>query len=177
MDISDLSEYKKRVESSNKYTLIRGDMETTKRKEVFTFDVEMARKILKAREALIINDVDDAYHQLCAIADPTLTSPDHWKALEEFVVGKQKGVVMESTKEEPLTRKWIFTAEIPNGEFCLDENGNEINRDDADCKCFIGTIIEASKELTRRGILHVNQHHSFLSCKITYESLGIVEQK
>ena len=59
-------------------------VEITEHKEAFTFDVEVARKILNARDALILNDVDEAYHQLCAIADPTFTSLDHWKALEVY---------------------------------------------------------------------------------------------
>jgi hypothetical protein len=107
----------------------------------------------------------------------TLSLKRKEKEVEEFVAGKQKGGVVESTKEEPLARKWIFMAEIPNGEFCLDENGNEIDRDDAVCKCFIGTIVEASREAVRRGILHEDKHPSFLSCAITYESQGIVEQE
>lgn len=152
-------------------------METTKHKEVFTFDVEMARKILKCREALIVNDVDEAYHQLCAIADPTLMSPDHWKALEEFVADKQKGGVMELTEEEPTIRKWIFRVEAQDEEFFLDENGNAIDNGDAVCKCFIGTTVEASREVVRRSLLHEDKHPSFLSSTITYESQGIVEQK
>jgi len=40
-------------------------VEITEHKEAFTFDVEVARKILNARDALILNDVDEAYHQLC----------------------------------------------------------------------------------------------------------------
>jgi len=83
-----------------------------------------------------------------------------------------KGAGIEQTK-----RKWIFPAETPEGEFCLDENGNEIEHSNAVCKCFIGTTVEASREVVRRSLLHEDNHPSFLSCTITYESQGIVEQE
>ena len=46
--------------------------------------VDIANKILKVRDALVKDDWDEAYHQLCLIADPTLTNLNHWEKLERI---------------------------------------------------------------------------------------------
>jgi len=90
-----------------------------------------------------------------------------------YTLNHTPGKAVQTVKES-LIRKWIFLVETQDEEFCLDENGNEIDRDDALCKCFVGTTIEASRESVRRGLLHEDNNPSFLSRTITYESQGIV---
>jgi hypothetical protein len=43
---------------------------------------ENARKLLEIRDSLIQNQFDEAYHQLCLIADPLLENLNHWAELE-----------------------------------------------------------------------------------------------
>jgi hypothetical protein len=49
--------------------------------------VDIANKILKARDAFVEDDYDEVYHQLCLIADPNLSSINHWGELEEIASG------------------------------------------------------------------------------------------
>ena len=44
----------------------------------------IAVRVLAARNALISEDINEAYHHLYSIADPTFTSFDPWEALEEI---------------------------------------------------------------------------------------------
>lgn len=39
-------------------------------------------KLLKARDALVVGDIDEAYHQLYSIASPEFSSLDPWVKLE-----------------------------------------------------------------------------------------------
>jgi len=48
---------------------------------------DIANKILKARDAFVEDDYDEVYHQLCLIADPNLSSINHWGELEEIASG------------------------------------------------------------------------------------------
>ena len=48
-----------------------------------TLPEDVRLKILKARDALVAGDTDEAYHQLYSIADPEFLSRDPWAKLEE----------------------------------------------------------------------------------------------
>lgn len=47
--------------------------------------VEVVEKILKARDALVVGNRDEAYHQLYGIASPGYDSYSPWKEMEEQV--------------------------------------------------------------------------------------------
>lgn len=44
---------------------------------------DVAKKILAARDALIVNHTDEAFHQLYSIADPKFESYEPWEILEK----------------------------------------------------------------------------------------------
>ena len=44
--------------------------------------LDVVRKLFLARDALVADDLAEAYHQLYLIADPTLSSYYPWRALE-----------------------------------------------------------------------------------------------
>jgi hypothetical protein len=44
---------------------------------------DIAKKLLLIRDALIRDDGEEAYHQLCKIADPELENLNHWQELEK----------------------------------------------------------------------------------------------
>lgn len=44
---------------------------------------DVAKKILAARDALIVNNTEEAFHQLYSIADPTFTDNHPWRVLEK----------------------------------------------------------------------------------------------
>ena len=50
---------------------------------------DLAKKILDARDALIVGDMHEAYHQLCIMADPELCNLDHWEKLQDIVSQSQ----------------------------------------------------------------------------------------
>jgi len=46
---------------------------------------DVTEKILRARDALALNDIDEAYHQLYGIASPNYDSYFPWKEMEDRV--------------------------------------------------------------------------------------------
>jgi hypothetical protein len=49
---------------------------------------KIALKILAARDALLADDKEEAYHQLYAIADESFTSPTPWWDLEQLALSE-----------------------------------------------------------------------------------------
>ena len=48
----------------------------------------VAKKILKARQALLESNIDEAYNALYSIADPEFSDPFPWRILEKKSNGK-----------------------------------------------------------------------------------------
>ena len=51
----------------------------------YSFSPEVAKKILLARDAILRENLNEAYHQLYSIADPEFKEFAPWKELEEMV--------------------------------------------------------------------------------------------
>lgn len=60
---------------------------------------DVAKKLLLIREALIQDNNEEAYHQLCLIADPLLKNLDHWKELEDSAKGNKTKTLQEIKNE------------------------------------------------------------------------------
>ena len=55
-------------------------MDTT---DAATLPNDIKLKLLKIRDALVLEDIDEAYHTLYSIADPTFESYEPWQSLHQ----------------------------------------------------------------------------------------------
>jgi hypothetical protein len=104
----------------------------------------LANQLLKIRDALVIEDYEEAYHQLYLIADPETEKLDPWAEIEDLA---------EEHGETGVTRSLSFdwTCKIEGYEIALKEEKES----------FLGTILSASPSKVVKKVFKIQAALSF----------------